>query len=83
MNYNMTIDRHHVIKAGSENGWSRSASPNFDLWSRGDREVQVFYSSEGATVNSAASIDRGTRTTITATPPEDLVAQVLQWLNAP
>ena len=83
MNYDMTIERHRVIKAGIENGWSRSASPNFDLWSRGDREVQVFYSNEGSTVNSAASIDHGTRTTKAVRPPEDLVAQVLQWLSAP
>jgi hypothetical protein len=76
------IERHQVIEAGSENGWGRCVAPNFDLWRRGDREVQVFYFDDGS-VNSAQSIDHRTKTTVAATRPDGLVSQVLQWLGAP
>lgn len=82
MNNVTLIERHQVIEAGNDNGWARCAAPNFDLWQRGDREVQVFYSDDGS-VNSAQSIDRGIKATVTATKTECLVAQVLRWLATP
>jgi len=82
MNNDVGIERHRVIDAGNQNGWRRSAAPNFDLWHRGDREVQVFYSGNGS-VNSAKSIDHRTKVTVDATTPGGLVAQVIHWLATP
>ncbi len=76
------IERHQVIQAGDEHDWRRSAAPNFDLWQRGDREVQVFYSDDGA-VNSAQSIDHRAHATVVATTVDGLVAQVIRWLATP
>lgn len=82
MHNDIGIERHRVIDAGNENGWRRSAAPNFDLWHRGDREVQVFYFEDGS-VNSAQSIDHRTKATVDATTPAGLVAQVIYWLATP
>ncbi len=82
MKYDLTIERHQVIKAADENGWGRNGAPYFDLWHRGDREVQVFYFADG-TVNSAQCIDQRTKATATATTADGLVAQVLRWLETP
>ncbi|WP_156751365.1 hypothetical protein [Mycobacterium sp. 1245111.1] len=45
--YDLKIQRHQVLKAAEEHGWSRRAAPNFDYFDRvaADQsvtEVQVF-----------------------------------------
>ena len=82
MNHDVVIERHRVIQAGKENGWRRCAAPSFDLWQRGDREVQVFYCDDGS-VNSAQCVDHRSVTAEAVTTPEGLVSQVLQWLQTP
>lgn len=79
---NSTIERHQVIKAGDESGWARCATPNFDVWRQGEREVHVFYYEDGS-VNSAQIIDHAGRVSSSITVPESCLAKVLQWLSAP
>lgn len=78
----LAIERHQVINAGGDNGWARCATPNFDVWRRGEREVQVFYFEDGS-VNSAQSIDSAARATSTVAVPESCLVKVVQWLSAP
>lgn len=80
--YNLTIQRHQVIKAGVDNGWVRCASPNFDLWTRAGAEVQVFYVDDGS-VNSAQIVDNAAGNTTVASRPDGLVEQVVEWLTRP
>ncbi len=77
-----TIERHQVIKAGDKSGWVRCATPNFDVWRHGEREVHVFYYEDGS-VNSAQIIDHAARASSSITVPESCLAKVLQWLSAP
>lgn len=82
MEYDLTIPRHQVIRAGVENGWVRRASPNFDIWTRPGAEVQVFYFDDGS-VNSAQIADHATGTTATALAARSggPAEQVLEWLT--
>lgn len=81
--YDLSIQRHQVIKAGVENGWVRCASPNFDIWTRAGAEVQVFYFDDGS-INSAQIAERAAASTpVAAARPGGLAEQVLDWLTRP
>lgn len=82
MKYDLSIQRHQVIKAGVENGWVRCASPNFDIWTRAGAEVQVFYFDDGS-INSAQMAERAAGSTAAAARPGGLAEQVLEWLTCP
>ena len=82
MKYDLSIQRHQVIKAGVENGWVRCASPNFDIWTRAGAEVQVFYFGDGS-INSAQMAERAAGSTPAAAWRGGLAEQVLEWLTRP